>query len=296
MLGVHLRETLAARIVPGAELAARVPEQHQEMSGLGSVDFLKYSLFGFPVHYARKYAIFHRVQYYTTVGLGHWLFLTIQIHERTGFTRCTIVVSKICFTLCSVQRRICKNVRQTCYQNFREEVDVRRVSAKQSCDPRVQHKNEIKIKQKKISNNIKRENIVSIVTKTRFVIEPFLPRDGVMVPSGVSLRSTCIVFGRGRPLCILLRNLGGPPILLTSLSASSIVFLILYCSNITALLCFSSSFLRNFISSFSFSFSFLFCASISFLFLISSCCCLRCNDNKRILSFFFSISSMATLI
>lgn len=57
---------------------------------------------------------------------------------------------------------------------------------------------------------------IIIITKqyllARFVIEPFLPLDGVRVPSGVSLRSTCIVLGRGRPLCILFRNLGGPPV------------------------------------------------------------------------------------
>lgn len=57
------------------ELAARVPEQHEEVFALGARDLLEDAPLGLRVHCAREHAVLHRVQHYAAVRLRGRLFV-----------------------------------------------------------------------------------------------------------------------------------------------------------------------------------------------------------------------------
>lgn len=106
MLGVHLRETLAAGIVleklvehvvgdllgsvsvefeyllpfgvegvEGAELALAVAEENQEVLALVPGDLLEHALLGLSVDHAREDAVLHRVQNDRAVRTRCWLLV-----------------------------------------------------------------------------------------------------------------------------------------------------------------------------------------------------------------------------
>lgn len=74
---VELHDRLGVGIVAveGAELAAGVAEQHQEVLGLASRDLLQHFLLGVAVHHAREDAVLDGVEEDAAVGLGCWLLV-----------------------------------------------------------------------------------------------------------------------------------------------------------------------------------------------------------------------------
>lgn len=61
--------------VQRAELAARVPEQHQEVLALGARDLLEHPPLGLRVDGAGEHAVLHRVQHDAAVGLRRRLLV-----------------------------------------------------------------------------------------------------------------------------------------------------------------------------------------------------------------------------
>lgn len=61
--------------VQRAELAAGIPEQHQEMLALRARDLFQHASLGLRVYGAGKHAVFDRVQHYTAIGLRGRLFV-----------------------------------------------------------------------------------------------------------------------------------------------------------------------------------------------------------------------------
>jgi hypothetical protein len=69
---VKLHDRLGVRVVAveGAELAACVSEQHQEVLGFAASDLLQHLLLGVAVHHAREDAVLDGVEEDAAVGLG----------------------------------------------------------------------------------------------------------------------------------------------------------------------------------------------------------------------------------
>lgn len=74
---VQLRDLLRVGTVrvERAELAAGVPEQHQEVLALRAGDFFEHPPFGFRVHRAGEHAVLHRVQHDAAIGLRRRLLI-----------------------------------------------------------------------------------------------------------------------------------------------------------------------------------------------------------------------------
>lgn len=66
---------VGAVAVERPELAASVPEQHQEVFALTASDLLQHTPLGLGVHGPREHAVLNRVQHYTAVGLRRRLFV-----------------------------------------------------------------------------------------------------------------------------------------------------------------------------------------------------------------------------